>query len=165
MPRSKPVCPSPCEPAELARTLLALADPIRMRMLSLMLDAEMSFEEFSKVLSLGSYVISRHLTLLRDGRLIGTRRRGRTTYYLVRKKLSSIQSQFLHLTLGSVRAHSGFLRTDFELLNSVEQSDHGRRAPNGSHRKSEIHDPPSAIRDHGPVPDSTCGEGWSHLRT
>jgi DNA-binding transcriptional ArsR family regulator len=124
--KPKTESPSPLGPAELARTLFALADPIRLRMTYLMLHREVTSQQCARVLARGPSVVYRHLACLRGGNLLARRRRGRITYYSVRPGLSSTESDVLRLVFDSLQAHSGLLQADIDVLDSLSMTYSGR---------------------------------------
>ena len=109
-------CVSPCDPAELSRILRALANPTRMRMINLMLNREVTSQQFARVLACGPSVMYNHLTCLRDSKLLAARRRGRTTYYTVRKGLSSQTGDMLYKTDRRHGLHHGGEQLAFPAL-------------------------------------------------
>jgi DNA-binding transcriptional ArsR family regulator len=157
-------CVSPCDPAELSRILRALANPTRMRMINLMLNREVTSQQFARVLACGPSVMYNHLTCLRDSKLLAARRRGRTTYYTVRKGLSSTESLLLRLVVESLKAHSGLLHSDIDLLNLVSKYDSGRRTHGRNFRRPTAQDPVPIIPGDGPVLDGVVVDGRSGFR-
>jgi DNA-binding transcriptional ArsR family regulator len=145
---------SPCEPAKLARVLLALADPIRIRMMNLMLHQEVTSQQFAGVLARGPSVIYRHLTYLRGGKLLATRRHGRITHYVVRESLSSTESNLLRLTVESLKAHSGLLQADIDRLNLISTYDSRRGTPEHYIGSSTDQEPLPIVPDDHFVPES-----------
>ncbi len=59
----------------------ALADEVRLRILGVLLGAELSVAELVEVLGLPQSTVSRHLKPLREAGLAGTRREGTSVYY------------------------------------------------------------------------------------
>lgn len=59
----------------------ALADPVRLRIIRAVSQAELSVAELVEVLSLPQSTVSRHLKPLRDTQLLETRREGTSIYY------------------------------------------------------------------------------------
>lgn len=59
----------------------ALADEVRLRIVFILKDAELSVAEMVDVLGLPQSTVSRHLKPLRDAGLLGTRREGTSVYY------------------------------------------------------------------------------------
>jgi len=64
-------------------TLKLLADSTRVRILSLLLQEELSVAELQEVLNMGQSRISSHLGLLRQGELVHDRREGKKTFYAI----------------------------------------------------------------------------------
>jgi ArsR family transcriptional regulator len=65
----------------LARTFKALADPTRVRILSLLAAGELCVHEIADSLKMTHSAISHQLATLRDMRLVRFRRQGRHVYY------------------------------------------------------------------------------------
>src|SRR4030042_4097493 len=61
----------------------ALADPTRLRILSLTLPGELNVQELMEVLAMGQSRVSRHLRILTDGGLLSCRRDGLWAFYRV----------------------------------------------------------------------------------
>jgi len=106
----------------LARILFALADPVRLRMLNLMLGGEVSSKDIVRVLRVGADVVSRHIISLQSGGLISTRRRGRTWHYLIRRSAerNDVECQVIQLVLSSFRSQPD-MRADLVLLNKISE--------------------------------------------
>lgn len=107
-----------CSPSRLARIHLALADPIRLRMLALIRAEALNSEQLSQVLALDPHIIAKHLTYLRDGGVVSMRRRGKITYYSVRTKATCAESQLVHLTLDLLRLEP-YMDGEFAMLKAV----------------------------------------------
>jgi ArsR family transcriptional regulator len=67
--------------ADTLKTLRALADPTRLRILALLENQELSVHELQEITRLGQSRISTHLGLLAEAGLVGARREGKRTYY------------------------------------------------------------------------------------
>lgn len=67
-----------CELAELFTTM---ADPTRVRLLARLLAEELCVHELAAELEVSQSAVSHQLRLLRDRRLVETRRQGRHIYY------------------------------------------------------------------------------------
>ena len=65
------------------RSLRALADPTRIRLLALLDRAELSVNELQEITGLGQSRISTHLRLLQEADFLGSRRDGKRTYYCI----------------------------------------------------------------------------------
>lgn len=81
------VAPLEVEPATTqARLLKALADPTRLRMVSLLsrYEGEVNVSELTESLPLEQATISHHLRILRKAGLIDCRKKGLWSYYYVR---------------------------------------------------------------------------------
>ena len=116
----------------LAQTLLALADPIRLRMLNLMMDWEVSVPCLTVVLKVESHVLSKHLICLRNGGLIAGRRTGKTWHYFVRDAPDSVESQLLELALRWLR-NTPEMKGDLALVKAIWKVDRRARILRGGH--------------------------------
>jgi DNA-binding transcriptional ArsR family regulator len=65
----------------LAQTFRALADPTRVRILSILARGELCVHELAEVLAMSQSAISHQLHTLREMRLVRFRREGRHVYY------------------------------------------------------------------------------------
>src|SRR6266540_1061595 len=65
------------------RSLRALGDPTRLRIVSLLERDELSVNELQEITRLGQSRISTHLGLLQDAGLVQSRREGKRTFYRV----------------------------------------------------------------------------------
>src|SRR5215472_18953240 len=76
--------PIPDELADLiARRFRVLGDPLRVRMLDLLRDEELSVNELSERLHAGQQNISKHLALLADAGMVARRKEGTRVYYRI----------------------------------------------------------------------------------
>lgn len=69
--------------------LKLLADPTRVRLLSLLAREELSVAELQEIMDMGQSRISSHLGLLRQGELLQDRREGKKTFYTWSKSIAS----------------------------------------------------------------------------
>jgi ubiquinone/menaquinone biosynthesis C-methylase UbiE len=67
--------------ASIIKSLRLLADPTRLRLLSLLEQEELSVAEIQEILGMGQSRISAHLAHLRQARLVRDRRAGKNIYY------------------------------------------------------------------------------------
>lgn len=72
---------SAAEAEEIARVFQALADPTRVRLISAMLSTELCVCDLSQLLGMTQSAISHQLRLLRDLRLVRSRKEGRIVFY------------------------------------------------------------------------------------
>ncbi len=63
--------------------LKAMANPQRLRVLCLLIEREMSVGEINALVDLSQSALSQHLAVLRDKKLVSTRREAQTVYYSV----------------------------------------------------------------------------------
>jgi len=70
--------------SEMAAELLkAMANPQRLRVLCLLIEREMSVGEINALVPLSQSALSQHLAVLREKKLVETRREAQTVYYSV----------------------------------------------------------------------------------
>ncbi|MFC8044475.1 Rv2640c family ArsR-like transcriptional regulator [Nocardia sp. NPDC057353] len=95
-----PVCCAPVAAAPvdedtalaIALRLKAIADPVRVRLLSILLsdpEGERNSGELAEAVALGESTVSHHLTQLRKAGLIVSERRGMNTYHQARREALS----------------------------------------------------------------------------
>jgi DNA-binding transcriptional ArsR family regulator len=139
-------------PVRLARTLLALGDPVRLRMLNLMLWRPVTPKQLSRVFSIGLREVSKHLTCLDEGGVVAGLRRNRIKHYVLRKRSTDLESRLLRLSLAAIRFQPR-MRADVSMLNLVCKLERrgkrreGGQAPEPSEGKkaSSIRRDPSSI--------------------
>lgn len=108
--------------SELARILLALADPIRLRMLNLMKAGALSPEQFAQLLGIAEKSASRHLVFFRESGLVATRTRNNVKFYTIRKGIAERYSRLLSLTIELLEEDS-VLSADVAIFNSAHEED------------------------------------------
>jgi ubiquinone/menaquinone biosynthesis C-methylase UbiE/DNA-binding transcriptional ArsR family regulator len=84
------------------KSLRALADPTRLRILALLAKDELSVHELQEVTHLGQSRISTHLGLLQEAGFLESRREGRRCYYRVRAAADAATGEFLQLATRGV---------------------------------------------------------------
>jgi DNA-binding transcriptional ArsR family regulator len=76
--------PIPEDLADLiARRFRALGDPLRVRMLDLLRDRELSVNELAAALGAGQQNVSKHLAVLADAGMVARRKDGTHVYYRI----------------------------------------------------------------------------------
>ncbi len=81
------------------KSLRALADPTRLRIVALLEGDELSVNELQEVTRLGQSRISTHLGLLADCALVTSRRDGKRTFYKLNPQADSVASEFIQLAI------------------------------------------------------------------
>ena len=81
------------------KSLRALSDPTRLRIVALLERDELSVAELQEITCLGQSRISTHLGLLADCALVGSRRDGKRTFYRLNPQADSVASEFIHLAI------------------------------------------------------------------
>lgn len=135
---------------KLARILFALADPVRLRMLNLMIGGEVSSKDIVRVLRVGAEVVSRHIISLQSGGLISTQRKGLTWHYRIRRDTArnDVECQVIQLVLSSFRSQPD-MQADLALLNKISEQ---RPKPKAQKRRNAAR---SAQVVSAPAADST----------
>ena len=81
------------------KSLRALSDQTRLRIVSLLERDELSVNELQEVTRLGQSRISTHLGLLADCDLVRSRREGKRTFYKLNPQADSVASEFIQLAI------------------------------------------------------------------
>ena len=89
--------------AETLRSLRALADPTRLRLLALLETDELSVNELQEITRLGQSRISTHLRLLQEGEFLESRREGKRTFYKLSRTSNLDQRSIVQIAIGGAR--------------------------------------------------------------
>jgi ubiquinone/menaquinone biosynthesis C-methylase UbiE/DNA-binding transcriptional ArsR family regulator len=81
------------------KSLRALSDQTRLRIVALLEKEELSVNELQEVTRLGQSRISTHLGLLADCALVKSRRDGKRTFYKLNPQADSVASEFIQLAI------------------------------------------------------------------
>lgn len=81
------------------KSLRALSDPTRLRIIALLEKDELSVNELQEVTRLGQSRISTHLGLLQESALVQSRREGKRTYYKLNEAADSVAREFIQLAI------------------------------------------------------------------
>jgi len=81
------------------RSLRALSDPTRLRIVALLERVELSVNELQEVARMGQSRISTHLGLLQDARLVQSRREGKRTFYRLLPAIEGATGEFIQLAI------------------------------------------------------------------
>ncbi|MBN8247033.1 MAG: metalloregulator ArsR/SmtB family transcription factor [Verrucomicrobia bacterium] len=85
--------------APILKSLRALADPTRLRIVALLEQAELSVNELQEITRLGQSRISTHLGLLSETGLLASRRDGKRTFYRLSAPADGEASEFTRLAI------------------------------------------------------------------
>jgi len=85
--------------SETLRSLRALSDPTRLRIVALLEKDELSVNELQEITRLGQSRISTHLGLLADCALVCSRREGKRTFYRLNPRADTVVGQFIQLAI------------------------------------------------------------------
>jgi len=79
------------------KSLRALADPTRLRIMALLEKDELSVNELQEITRLGQSRISTHLGLLQEAGLVQSRREGKRTFYRLNANAEEVAREFIQL--------------------------------------------------------------------
>src|SRR5580658_9668781 len=79
------------------KSLRALSDPTRMRIVALLERGELSVNELQEITRMGQSRISTHLGLLQESGLLESRREGKRTFYKIAAPADSVTREFIQL--------------------------------------------------------------------
>src|ERR1700683_4202043 len=79
------------------RSLRALSDPPRLRIVALLEKNELSVNELQEITRMGQSRISTHLGLLQESGLLESRREGKRTFYRITAHADPTTSEFIQL--------------------------------------------------------------------
>ena len=85
------------------KSLRALSDPTRLRIVALLESDELSVNELQEVTRLGQSRISTHLGLLADCALVKSRREGKRTFYRLNPDADAVAGEFIQLAIRGAR--------------------------------------------------------------
>jgi ubiquinone/menaquinone biosynthesis C-methylase UbiE/DNA-binding transcriptional ArsR family regulator len=81
------------------KTLRALSDPTRLRIVALLERNELSVNELQEITHMGQSRISTHLGLLQESGLLASRREGKRTFYHIVARGDAVTSDFIQLAV------------------------------------------------------------------
>jgi len=81
------------------KSLRALSDPTRLRIVALLEKDELSVNELQEITRLGQSRISTHLGLLQDSDLVQSRREGKRTFYKLNPNANGTEREFIRLAI------------------------------------------------------------------
>jgi len=81
------------------KSLRALADPTRLRIIALLERDELSVNELQEITRMGQSRISTHLGLLQEAGLLESRREGKRTFYKWREDADAVAREFIQLAV------------------------------------------------------------------
>jgi ArsR family transcriptional regulator len=101
--------------------LKLLADPTRVRILSLLAHEELSVAELQEIMGMGQSRISSHLGLLRQGDLLRDRREGKKTFYALNKDFEPAGRHLIASACGAVSGTSEIVEDAANLKRILEK--------------------------------------------
>ena len=81
------------------KSLRALSDPTRLRIVALLERDELSVNELQEITRMGQSRISTHLGLLQDAELVESRREGKRTFYKLNAATDGVAREFIQLAI------------------------------------------------------------------
>ena len=109
------------------KSLRALSDPTRLRLIALLERDELSVNELQEVTRLGQSRISTHLGLLADCELVGSRRDGKRTFYKLEAPAEAGTAEFVQLAIRGAKELPEYAADPASALRAV----HGILKPGG----------------------------------
>src|SRR5882762_6145987 len=88
------------------KSLRALADPTRLRIMALLEKEELSVNELQDITRMGQSRISTHLGLLQESGLVKSRREGKRTFYKLNEQADDVAREFIQLAVRGAREMS-----------------------------------------------------------
>jgi len=85
------------------KSLRALSDPTRLRIIALLEKDELSVNELQEITHMGQSRISTHLGLLQDAELVQSRRAGKRTFYRLSQTADATAREFIQLAVRGAR--------------------------------------------------------------
>lgn len=85
------------------KSLRALSDPTRLRIIALLEKEELSVNELQEITRMGQSRISTHLGLLQEASLVQSRREGKRTFYRLNTEANGTVREFIHLAIRGAR--------------------------------------------------------------
>src|SRR5205809_576159 len=85
------------------KSLRALSDPTRLRIVALLEKDELSVNELQEITRMGQSRISTHLGLLQDSELVRSRREGKRTFYKLNALAGDAADEFIQLAIRGAR--------------------------------------------------------------
>jgi len=85
------------------KSLRALSDPTRLRIVGLLEKEELSVNELQEITRMGQSRISTHLGLLQDAGLVQSRREGKRIFYKLNRPTEGSLPEFVHLAIRAAR--------------------------------------------------------------
>lgn len=85
------------------KSLRALSDPTRLRIVALLEKDELSVNELQEITRMGQSRISTHLGLLQDAGLVQSRREGKRTFYRLNTPANGTVAEFIQLAIRGAR--------------------------------------------------------------
>src|SRR6266436_4564645 len=85
------------------KSLRALSDATRLRIVALLERDELSVAELQEITRMGQSRISTHLGLLQDAGLVQSRREGKRTFYKLNPQAGGVEAEFIQLAIRGAR--------------------------------------------------------------
>jgi ArsR family transcriptional regulator len=89
------------------KSLRALSDPTRLRIVALLEKDELSVNELQEITRMGQSRISTHLGLLQDAGLVASRREGKRTFYKLNERADTGAGEFIQLAIRGAKELAG----------------------------------------------------------
>jgi ArsR family transcriptional regulator len=106
------------------KSLRALADPTRLRLIALLERDELSVNELQEITRLGQSRISTHLGLLNESGLAQSRRDGKRTFYKLTEKPDTDRREILQIAIKGAKETDEFSADQVNLKRILERRNH-----------------------------------------
>jgi ArsR family transcriptional regulator len=97
------------------KALRALADPTRLRIMSLLERGELSVNELQEITNMGQSRISTHLGQLQDAEMVHSRREGKRTFYRLNLEANKPTHEFIQLAIRGAKEVSEYAADQLNL--------------------------------------------------
>ena len=97
------------------KSLRALADPTRLRIMALLEKDELSVNELQEITRMGQSRISTHLGLLQDAGLLQSRRDGKRTCYRLNQEADALAREFIQLAVRGAKEREEYAADQLNL--------------------------------------------------
>jgi ArsR family transcriptional regulator, arsenate/arsenite/antimonite-responsive transcriptional repressor len=108
---------------DLMTVLKALADENRVRALIALGPGELCVCQIVELLQLAPSTVSKHMTILKQARLVDSRKQGRWMFYRLAKNDASVEAKTLAATVSKLLANTPQAREDAKRLRQILKID------------------------------------------
>lgn len=103
------------------KSLRALSDPTRLRILALLAQSELSVNELQEITRMGQSRISTHLGLLQESELLESRREGKRSFYKINPNCGEVGREFIDLAVRGAKELSDYSADVLNLKRALQR--------------------------------------------